>query len=115
MSVRIPEGLYYWHGEKPPPLPFEYVNEQGDLITSISGATLTAKTSIDGAAEADVDCTNDGDGTGTIDWPTGGDASAFALADGVNEGVMRIDIEVDEGTGTVWYLPRFTLPILRRT
>ena len=111
--IRIPDGLYYLHGETPPALPCRYEDKEGDLITSISGATIAAKISIDGATEASVSCTNNDDGTFDIDWPTG--TSAFALATGVDLGTMRVDIEVDQGGGIVWYMPRFSLPIKRRT
>jgi len=111
--IRIPDGLFYYHGEKPPPLPCQYVDQAGDLITSISGATLTAKISVDEATESDVTCTNNDDGTFTIDWDTV--TSDFALATGINLGSMRVDIEVDQGGGIVWYMPRFSIPIKRRT
>ena len=112
-AVIVPEGLYYWTGEKPPPLPWRYEDEANDLISSISGATITAKCKTDDGSEADVACTNTGDGSGTIDWDTS--TSDFALAAGVTEGRMRIDLEVDEGGGVVWHLPRFSIPVLSRT
>jgi hypothetical protein len=108
------EDLYYYNGEKPPALTVEYRDDDGDLLTSIAGATLSAKTSIDGASEVSVGATNNGDGTLTIDWPRDPSASVFVLASGVETGIMRIDIEVDDGSGP-WYLPRFSLPIKRRT
>jgi len=105
------EDLYYWEGEKPPPLLIRYEDDNGELITTISGATLTAKTSIDGAAEVDVDMTNNDDGTATIDWPTG--TSVFALA-GDKNGIMRIDVEVADSP-LEWFLPRFAVPVKKRT
>ncbi len=105
------EELYYWEGEKPPALPVRYEDDDGNLVTTIAGATLTAKTSIDGADEVDVAMTNNDDGTATINWPTG--TSVFVLTRN-KDGTMRIDIEVVDGSYE-WFLPRFTLPVKRRT
>ena len=106
----VPKELYYYVGEKPPALPCRYEDKDGVLDASISGATLTAKCSIDGGTEFDVACDNTaGDGTFTIGWAVGVTASSFAA-----EGTMRIDVEVDD-TVRVWYMPRFTLAIRDRT
>jgi hypothetical protein len=104
------EELYYWEGEKPPPLVINYEDEDGDLITTITGAALVAKTKIDTEDEADVTMTNNDDGTMTIDWPTG--TSAFTVPTG-NRAAMRIDIQVTQGSN-VWYIQRFTIPIRKR-
>ena len=105
------ENLYYWEGEKPPPLTIRYEDDDGNLVTTISGATLSAKTSIDGATEVSVTMTNNDDGTATIDWPTG--TSAFVLA-GEKDGIMRIDVQVVDSPNE-WFLPRFSIPIKKRT
>jgi len=105
------DDLYYWEGEKPPPLTVNYEDDNGVLITTISGATLSAKTSIDGATEVAVGATNNDDGTLTIDWPTG--TSAFVLA-GTADGIMMVDIEVTQAP-LVWFLPRFSIPVKKRT
>jgi len=109
--IKLPKNMYYWVGEKPPPLPCRYEDDDGTLITSISGASLTAKILIDRveSVERDVDCTNNDDGTFTIDWAIGADPSSFT-----GEGIMRVDVEVDDGT-RVWYMPRFTIPVKERT
>lgn len=99
---------YYYVGEKPPALPCRYEDEDGVLDASIAGATLTAKCRIDAGTEADVSCTNAGDGTFTINWATGANPSSFTAA-----GVMRIDIEVDDTT-RVWFMPRFSLNVIDR-
>ena len=104
--------LYFWEGEKPPATTVRYEDEDGNLITSIAGATFSAKTSIDGAADVAVTCTDGGDGTLTIDWPTG--KSTFDLGTSTKDGTIRIDIEVTQGAN-VWYLPRFAVPVKKRT
>lgn len=103
--------LYFWEGEKPPATTVRYEDDDGNLITTIAGAAFSAKTSIDGAADVAVICTDGADGTLTIDWPTG--ASVFVLT-GTIDGTMRIDIEVTQGAN-VWYLPRFAVPVKKRT
>ena len=103
--------IYFWEGEKPQPTTIRYVDRNGKLITTIAGATFVAKTKIDEATEVDVTCTDGGDGTLTIDWPTG--TSVFILA-GAIDGVMRIDIEVTQAPN-VWFLPRFAIPVRKRT
>jgi hypothetical protein len=105
------EDLYYWEGEKPPPLTIRYEDDDGNLDDTIAGATLTAKTKIDQANEVDVTMTNNDDGTATIDWPTG--TSVFVLA-GEKDGVMRVDIEVADSP-LAWFLPRFSFPVKKRT
>ena len=94
--MRVPQDLHYYVGEKPDPLPCEYVDKDGDLIADISGATLTAKCSINEGTAVDVPCTNNGDGTFTINWSTV--TSNFTAA-----GWMRILIEVDQ-TPKLWYM-----------
>ena len=97
--------LYFYEGEKPPPTSWEYQDEDGNLIPF--AGTVVAKTSIDGAANADVPATNNADGTGTFDWPTG--TSVFVLA-GTIGGVMKIRIEVTDSP-KVWSLPTMAIPI----
>lgn len=106
----LPEGLYYFVGETPPPLPWQYENRAGDLITSISGATITGKFWIDGTAKDDITCTNDDDGTGSIDWDTS--TSDFVLAEGQERGIGKLRLKVDEGGGIVWYLGEGSFPII---
>lgn len=101
-----PSDLFYYVGEKPPPLPCRYEDEDGTLITSISGATLTAKCKVDENTEFDVTCTNSGTGEFTIDWDTA--TSSFAHA-----GMMKIDIEV-AASPRLWFMPRFQIEILTR-
>lgn len=102
----IPKEMYYYVGEKPPALPCRYEDDKGNLITSIEGATLTAKCKIDEAAETSVTCTNADDGTFTIDWST-------VTSDFTAAGAMRIDILVAVGAYE-WYLTRFSIPIKTR-
>lgn len=107
MSTRHGD-LYFYEGEKPPPTPWRYQDENGNLITTgLSGATIVAKTSIDGAANVDVTCTNTGDGTGTIVWPTG--TSRFILA-GTIDGTIKIRLEVSNAP-EVWSLPMTSVPV----
>jgi len=103
--------LYFWEGEKPPATTVRYVDRNGALITTIASAGLSALTKIDSATEVTVAMTNNDDGTMTINWPTG--TSTFALT-GAKDGVMRIDIEVTQGAN-VWFLPRFAVPVRKRT
>ena len=104
--IKIPASLFYYVGEKPPKLPWNYEDEDGTLINSISGATITAKCKVDDNDEFEVTCTNSDDGSGTLDWAT--DTSSFAHA-----GVMQIDLEVDDST-RVWFMPRFSITIKTR-
>jgi len=106
MSVRVPEDLYYYTGEKPPPLPCRYEDDDGVLITSIAGTVLAAKCSIDGAAETSVTCTNNDNGTFTIDWNT--TTSDFTVA-----GSMKIDVLVTDSPRE-WYMNRFSIPVRER-
>lgn len=103
--------LYFWEGEIPDPTTFRYEDKDGKLITSIAGATLTAKCKIDSATEFDVSCTNNGDGTGTVDWP---DPSKFVLVSPAIRSEMRVDIQVVQAPKT-WFLPRWTAPIKKRS
>lgn len=102
--------LYFWDGEKPPATTVRYVDRNGVLITTIVGATFSAKTRIDKGSEVAVTCTDGGDGTLTIDWPA---SSIFTVTAGRERSVMRIDIEVTQGA-LVWFLPRFAVPIIKR-
>jgi len=105
--VNVPKGLFYYVGEKPPALTLYYRDESGALITTIAGATLTAKCQLgDSGTEFDVGCTNTGDGSFTIDWPAG--TSSF-----VATGALRVDIQVEQGA-YVWYMPRFAIEIRER-
>jgi len=105
-ATKISPKLYYYVGETPPALPFRHEDEDGVLISSISGATITAKCKVDDNEEFDVSCTNSDDGTGTIDW-------SDSDSDFDNAGVMKIDLEVDDGS-LVWFMPRFSIPIKNR-
>lgn len=105
------DDLYYYEGEKPPPLAINYVDRNGTLVTTIPSVTARALTSIDEAVEVAVAMTNNGDGSLTINWPTG--TSVFVLT-GEIDGVMRVDIEITQGS-TVWFLPRFAVPVRKRT
>ena len=105
------EELFFYVGEKPAPTVCTYEDEEGDLIADISGATLVAKISIDGATEVEVPCTNNGDGSFTIDWPTG--TSVFILDADRDSGTMTIDIEVSQSP-LEYYLDRDTVKIKRR-
>lgn len=113
MSVSVPRDLFYYVGEKPPPLPCRYEDDDGNLITSIAGNTLKALCTCDKDAtgEQEIACTNNGDGTFTIDWPTG--TSAFALDTGEEEGSMKVDIRVTD-TPRQWFMDRFSFPVKAR-
>ena len=104
--------LYYWEGEKPPALNIRYEDNNGVLITTISGATLAAKCKIDAQSEFSETMTNNDDGTMTIDWNT--TTSRFDLDTSTIDGIIRIDVEVTQGSN-VWFLPRFSLPVKKRT
>ena len=97
---------YFYVGEKPPATPCSYVDENGDLITSLAGATEVAKTSINGAADVNVSCTDGADGTFTIDWPNGVSDSAFTAA-----GTMRIRIWVTHGDLAFFLKPELMVEI----
>jgi hypothetical protein len=103
--------LYFWEGEKPPPTTIRYEDEDGTLIP-ISGATMVAKAKIDNESETDITMTNNGDGTATIDWSLV--TSDFILPAGRARSTMRIDIEVTDGS-EVYFLPRFSVPVLSRS
>jgi hypothetical protein len=104
--IMVPRELFYYVGEKPPPLPCRYETNEGVLIASIAGATLTANCKLDGGTAFDVTCTNVGDGTFTINWNT--TTSSF-----VAKGSLRVDVKVVSGAYT-WYMPRFSIPIKER-
>lgn len=106
MSTVLNE-LFYYVGEKPPALNCGYYADDGTLLPApLAGAALVACCRVDAATEFNVTCTNAGDGTFTVDWPTG--TSAFAAA-----GTMRVDVRVTVGA-YVWYLPRFSIPVISR-
>lgn len=96
----------YYVGEKPPPTTVRYEDENGDLISSISGATITAITSINGAANVIVSCSNNGDGTFTIDWPSGADDSVFTEA-----GTMKIQFNIVHGDYDYYLKPAISIPV----
>lgn len=98
------KGFYV--GEKPPPTTCRYEDENGDLITSISGATITAKTSINGGSVVDVSCSNNDDGTFTIDWPAGASDSVFAEA-----GTMKIKILIEQTDYSYYLKPERVIEI----
>ena len=106
--VTVPKDLYYYVGEKPPALPCRYEDDDGNLITSISGKTLEAKVLIDrvDTAERTVSCSNNDDGTFTIDWGT-------TTSDFTGSGIMRVDILVTDSPRS-WYMDRFTIEIRER-
>ena len=110
-GVTLAKDLSYFVGEKPPALSCAYRDKDRNLVAApLTGATLTAKCLLDasGSVEFSVTCTNNDDGTFTIDWATGGSASSF-----VAKGMLRIDVEVNDGT-RAWFLPRFSVPIRTR-
>ena len=85
------------------------MDEDEVLDTSIAGATLTAKVRIDTGtgygAWADVDVTNNDDGTFDIDWPVGVDDSAFTSG-----GIMEVVVKVVNGD-YAYALNPFTMEI----
>lgn len=97
---------YFYVGEKPPATPVSYVDKNTVLIASLGGATEVAKTSINGAADVDVPCTDGGDGSFTIDWPKGASASVFTTA-----GTMRIRIWVIQGDYAYYLKPELMAEI----
>ena len=101
---------YFFEGEKPPATDMEYRDRAGDLILTIAGAGLLAKTSIDGAANVDVPCTNNDDGTFTIDWPDA--TSVFIIAAGKTVSSMKIRVQVTQSL-KIWSLPKFSIPIYK--
>lgn len=103
---KVPNDLFYHVGEKPPPLPTNYENDDGVLIASIAGATLVAKCYNDGDVTTgvfDVACTNNGDGTFTIDWGTGD-------SDFREVGTMEIHVEVTDAP-KVWRMLPFSISV----
>lgn len=105
-------GKTYFVGEYPPALACEYVDKDGVLDTSISGATLTALVLVDDGTDTErtLTCTNDDDGNFTIDFETNtGNDSDFPVA-----GVMRVDVKVVPSSGGLWYMPRFSIPVISR-
>lgn len=113
MTVSIPDDLFFYVGEKPPPTPWRYEDNDGNLDPSIAGATITLLVNIDGdaGAEQSITCTNADDGTGTIVWPTG--TSAMKLDTGIDRGTMRCDMHI-VASPLDWFMDRFSLPIIRR-
>lgn len=100
----IPDRLKYVVGEKPPALPCGYYDKDDVLDDSIASATLTAMTWINSASSpTNITCTNNDDGTFTIDWST-------VTSDFTEAGTMKVRINVDDGTRS-WYMDAFSLEI----
>jgi len=115
--IHHPE-LVYFEGEKPKPLKISFYDENKNLDTSLAGATLVAKFSIDGVAQTDVPMTNNVgavQGKATIDWPTASNGP-FAVKVEMppkKESTGTIDIQATEGSN-VWFPYSFTFPIRKR-
>jgi hypothetical protein len=105
------QELFYFEGEKPKALTTRFIDDAGALDITFSAATLVAKFSIDGAAQPDVAMTNNANGTGTINWPTG--TSPFVVAAGKTESTGSIDVQATQGAN-VWFPTSFTFPIVKR-
>jgi len=105
------QEIFYFEGEKPKALTIRFIDDAGALDTSFSAATLIAKFSIDGVAQADVAMTNNADGTGTVNWPTG--TSPFTVAVGKAESTGSVDVQATQGAN-VWFPTSFTFPIVKR-
>ena len=101
--VIIPEGFHFVYGAKPAATTCRYEDDDGVLITGISGATLVAVTSLNAAVAVNVTCTNNDDGTFTIDWPT--DTSTFSAL-----GMISIRVQVTDGS-YVWYMDKFEVSV----
>ena len=84
----------FFVGEIPKPTPGRYEDKTGALDTSIAAATLTCEISVNGAAHESISCSNPGDGTFTIDWPTG--ATKFDAV-----GTLKFQVWATEGSN-VW-------------
>ena len=113
MGVSI-NGKYYYVGEYPPALTCRYLDENNVLDTSIANATLTALVLIDSetGSERSVSCTNNDDGTFTIDWET----TLTNDSDFPSSGMMRVDVKVEPSGGAGrWYMDRFSIPVKDRT
>ena len=102
-KVIVPEGLHFVYGEKPAATTCRYETKDGVLITDIAGATLVAITSLNEATAVNVTCTNNDDGTFTIDWPT--DTSTFSAT-----GMISIRVRVTDGS-YVWYMDKFEVSV----
>ena len=102
-KVIIPEGFHFIYGEKPEPTTCRYEDADGVLVTSIAGKTLAAVTSLNDATAVVVTCTNNDDGTYTIDWPT--DTSTFSAT-----GMISIRVRVTD-TPKVWYMDKFKISV----
>lgn len=107
MGVKNDKKKVFYVGEKPKPTAFEIRKSDGTLDTSFNSATFTAYHKNETQSEGNFACTNNGDGTGTIDWPT--DTSVF-----VEKGTIRVDIEATEGAYLTW-LPRMVFPVEERS
>lgn len=84
------KGRGFVVGEKPRPTPFFFRLPDGTLDTQWNGWTFTAYVQNNSEAESSFACTNNGDGTGSIDWPTA--ASKFIAA-----GVVRVKLRAING------------------
>lgn len=84
----------FYVDEIPKPTPCRYEDKTGALDASIAAATLTAHISVNDGTHESISCSNPGDGSFTIDWPTS--ATKFTGA-----GTVKFQIWAVEGSN-VW-------------
>lgn len=85
------KGREFVVGEIPRPTPFRFLKEDGTLDTQWSGWTISAYVQNNALSETSFGCTNNSDGTGSIDWPTS--ASKF-----VEPGTITIKLRATQGS-----------------
>jgi hypothetical protein len=107
MGVKNDKDIVFYVGEKPKPTAFEIRKADGSLDTAFNSATFVAWVKNENNNESSFACTNNGDGTGSIDWPT--DTSVF-----ISGGTIRVDMQAAEGSYITW-LPRMVFPVLERS